>query len=144
MSAKIRTSGFLAGLVTLTALAVPLTAAPAEARSWVDRPETTCTDLRTVRQVAVNGRTVELRAGVCGDGTYGWGRLRGFKRGDYLRFEVDLNGDRRPDLAKVRRARFHNHTPGYRTHWSEDRAFRACVVIRPTSKCNHSNSTDWW
>jgi hypothetical protein len=142
MSAKGRTSGFLAGLVTVAALAVPLTAVPAQAGSWVDEPERSCRGVRTVQQATVGGRIVELRAGTCNGATYVWGRLRHARLGDYIRFEVDVDRDRVPDHDSLRSARAFGHTPGYRR--KQGHAYRACVVTDLTSRCRPANSTAWW
>jgi len=145
MSVRKRAAGLVTGFVTVAALAIPLTPGTAYADLWWKDPGT-CTNHKTATQRIVARRIVEIRYGDCRGRQHGWARLRGFDSDapDYIRFEVDLNGDRSPDTHSVRRARDRNYTAGYPTSRDSRRAFRACFVRSRSEKCNSRNATRWW
>ncbi|MGW5127968.1 hypothetical protein ACWEQ7_28795 [Streptomyces sp. NPDC004069] len=121
-----------------------LAAGPAgAATSWWGDPNS-CTNVGTARSSNISNRTVEVRYGTCGGAQYGWGRITGYKSGDYIRFEVDTNGDRKQDGASWYPVSNRNYTAGYPTSTSSNRAFRACFVTSQTAVCTASNSTPWW
>ena len=120
-----------------------LSAAPAAAQSWWSDPNS-CTSAATAVQRDVSNRTVQVRYGNCGGTQHGWGRILNYGGSDYIRFEVDLNGDRVSDVANTWPASTRNYTRGYPTSSSSARAFRACFVTSLTAACTASNSTAWW
>ncbi|MFB6961693.1 hypothetical protein ACFCYB_33060 [Streptomyces sp. NPDC056309] len=120
-----------------------LVAGPASAASWWGDPNS-CSGAKTVVSKVVNNRTVEVRAGSCGGSQHGWGRIVGYGSGDYIRFEVDTNGDRVQDGASWYLATNRNYTAGYPTASGSTRAFRACFVTSSTATCTSTNSTAWW
>ncbi|MCE7081805.1 hypothetical protein [Streptomyces sp. ST2-7A] len=133
----------VAGTVAAAVATTLLTAAPASAQTWWDDPNS-CTSTATAVQRDVSNRTVQVRYGRCGGSQYGWGRILNYGSSDYIRFEIDLNGDRVWDLAETRRASSRNYTSGYLTSSSSARAFRACYVTSLSGTCNSSNATAWW
>jgi hypothetical protein len=89
--------------------------------------------------------TVQVRFGTYQGTQYGWGRALGANANHWVRFEVDLDGDRSWDLANAWRIGTRNYTRGYPTSSSANRAFRACIVRDPAATCNSgSNGTFWW
>lgn len=144
MPSKLRTLGCLAGVAAAT-LATSLVAAPSQAASWLSDPNS-CTNVQTAVSRVVSGRTIEVRFGTCNGTQHGWGRIRGYDSNlqDFIRFEVDTNGDRRQDGASWYLARTRNYTAGYPTSSSSSRAFRACYVTSGSATCTSSNSTAWW
>ncbi|NUT51261.1 MAG: hypothetical protein HOV94_28760, partial [Saccharothrix sp.] len=125
-------------LVTGTATAEAAAAAP-----WWSDPAT-CTNPLTAVQRVVGGRTVQVRYGNCGGAQYGWGRIINFNGPEFIRFEVDLNGDRIADDFSTYTAGERSYTQAYPTSSSSNRAFRACYVADPNGSCNADNSTAWW
>lgn len=146
MLTRIHPLARLAGATALATLAVLPAAGSAQAAApWWNDPNT-CTNHRTVATAYVQGRTVEVRTGICGGKQHGWGRIRGYDSGaaDFIRFEVDINGDRRPDGTSWYLARDRNYTAAYPTSTSSAVAFRACYVTARGATCNDGNSTRWW
>jgi hypothetical protein len=146
MLARIHPLARLAGAAAIAALTVVPTTGSAQAASpWLNDPNS-CTGQHTVVGADVEGRRVEVRVGNCNGRQYGWGRIRGYDSSepDYIRFEVDVNGDRRPDGHSWRLARQRNYTAAYPTSSSPSRAFRACFVKSRQQVCNSRNSTRWW
>lgn len=143
MPSTIRTLSCLTAAAA--ALATSLAAAPAQAAPWLSDPGS-CTGVRTAVERVVSGRTVQVRFGTCGGSQYGWGRILGYDSDlqDHIRFEVDTNGDRRPDGASWYLARNRNYTAGYQTSSSASRAFRACYVTSSSATCTSGNATAWW
>lgn len=140
---KIRKLAGLAGAAAMALTASVLTTANASAASWYSDPNS-CTNVKTAVSKVVSGRTVEVRYGTCGGVQHGWGRITGYTTGDYIRFEVDTDGDRKPDGVSWYLASNRNYTAGYPTSSSSSRAFRACWTRSSTETCTSSNSTPWW
>jgi hypothetical protein len=147
-----KTKKIAAALVTaasaatlLTGAAAPAAASPdsAAVAPWLNDPNS-CSNIRTAVQRDVSNRTVQVRYGTCGGTQYGWGRILNYGRLDYIRFEVDLNGDRVADDYDYYFANARNYTAAYPTSSSSARAFRACFVTTPGGTCSASNATAWW
>lgn len=147
-----RTKKIAAALVTaasaaalLTGAAAPAAASPesAVAAPWLSDPNS-CTGIRTAVERIVSNRTVQVRYGMCGGTQYGWGRILNYGGLDYIRFEVDVNGDRVEDGFSWYFANNRNYTAGYPTSSSSARAFRACFVTSGSGTCNANNATAWW
>ncbi|MEU4227487.1 hypothetical protein AB0F17_24615 [Nonomuraea sp. NPDC026600] len=144
---KIQRIRRLAGVAALT---LPLSifamgTAHADA-PWLEDPSI-CSNIQTAPgPISVNGRTVQIRYGSCNGTQYGWGRILGYSPLDYIRFEVDITGDRVADGYSYYRAGERNYTAGYPTSSSSTRAFRACYVALPITDCGNSAaaSTPWW
>lgn len=113
------------------------------AAPWWSDPNS-CSNIGTATERIISNRTVQVRYGTCGGTQHGWGRLLNYGSGDYIRFEVDVNGDRIPDGASWYLARNRNYTAGYPTSPDPARAFRACFVTSSSETCNPGNSTPWW
>lgn len=130
----------LTGIAALAVAASLVTAGSVNADSWLGNPNN-CTGAATATERVVSGRTVQVRHGDCNGTHHGWGRILGYGSSDYIRFEVDINGDRVPDGYSSYRAETRNYTAGYPTSSSSDRAFRACFSSNP---CTSANATAWW
>lgn len=135
------------GIATITAVAaaaVVLAAGPASAASWVHDPGASCVPTSTPRDRTVSSREIQVRAGTCSGAQYGWGRVIGYQNGDYIRFEVDTNGDRIPDVHNTWLATNRNYTDAWPTSSSSQVAMRACLVSSLDGTCNSGNATNWW
>ncbi|MFH9978348.1 hypothetical protein ACH4ND_03635 [Streptomyces sp. NPDC017179] len=134
----------LGATATATA-ALMLGAGPASAAGWLSDPAE-CVSTATAVSRVVDGRTVEVRYGTCWGGQHGWGRILGYKTTstDYIRFEVDTDGDRVANEASYFLAGVRNYTAGWPTSTSSKVAFRACYVTYAGSTCNSANATSWW
>ncbi|WP_433273695.1 hypothetical protein ACQPZF_19750 [Actinosynnema sp. CS-041913] len=144
MRTTTKIAAVLATAATTTVLIAGTAAAEAAAAPpWWSDPAT-CVNPQTERQRTVNNRLVEVRSGYCGGVQHGWGRIQNFTGQEFIRFEVDLNGDRRWDDFSTYTAGNRNYTQAYPTSPSPDRAFRACYVADPNGTCTADNSTDWW
>lgn len=87
----------------------------------------------------------ELRVGTHNGTQYGWGRAIGASGNDWIRFEMDTNGDRVWDYYDAWKISERIYTAGYSTSSSSDRAFRACIVTQPGNGCSSGgNGTYWW
>jgi hypothetical protein len=142
MSNKVRMLSSL-GIIGAATVASTLAAGTAQAASWLPDPNS-CTSIKTAVSRVVSGRTVAVRYGNCSGTQYGWGRITGYTSGDYIRFEVDINGDRKQDGASWFLATNRNYTAGYPTSSSSAVAFRACFLRSSATTCSDSNSTAWW
>jgi hypothetical protein len=105
----------------------------------------------TARSYSFGGGTVEVRYGTYQGTQYGWGRAINTNSNYYIRFEVDLDGDRVRDWSSTYRISTRNYTTGYATSSSPNRAFRACIITDPAARCRPAgtttlprNSTTWW
>ncbi|TQM85259.1 hypothetical protein FHX81_7738 [Saccharothrix saharensis] len=137
-----------AAAVVLTAAATgalfTATSATASAAApWWSDPAT-CTNPLTAVQRTVDNRVVQVRYGNCGGAQYGWGRILNYTGPEYIRFEVDLNGDRVADDFSTYTAGNRNYTQAYPTSSNPNRAFRACYVVPANGTCTAGNSTAWW
>ncbi|RKT54583.1 hypothetical protein [Saccharothrix australiensis] len=128
---------------TATTLLTAGVATAADAPPWWSDPAT-CSNPQTERERVVNGRIVQVRSGNCGGLQYGWGRILNYNGPEFIRFEVDLNGDRVWDDFSTYTAGNRNYTQAYPTSSSPNRAFRACYVVDPNGTCTPGNATDWW
>ncbi|TDQ55427.1 hypothetical protein [Actinorugispora endophytica] len=112
--------------------------------TWLDDPAV-ASGVGTARtQKSVTG-IAQLRFGTHEGVKYGW--ARGLRTNDnhWVRFEVDLDGDRSWDEYESWRIGARNYTSGYPTSSSKDRAFRACVVDTYDEECvTGENGTVWW
>jgi len=141
---NLRRIGGLAVAAVMVATTTVLSAGPANAAPWLSDPNS-CTNVKTAVRKDYNGRTIEVRYGTCGGTQYGWGRVTNYNSGTYIRFEVDVDGDRVADGDDLRYAPTRNYTSGYQTSTSSARAFRACVVFSEKETCLYSGSTTaWW
>jgi hypothetical protein len=148
-----KTTITIAGVLMATASAVALltgaatTAAAsvttAAAAPWWNDPNS-CSNTGTAVQRTVSNRTVQVRYGTCRGAQYGWGRILDYGSGDYVRFEVDVNGDRVPDGWSTYLTANRNYTAGYPTTSGSARAFRTCFVTSGSGICNANNATAWW
>lgn len=130
----------LTGIAALAFAASLVTAGSANAASWYSDPNS-CTGAATAVSRIVSGRTIQVRYGNCDGTQHGWGRILNYDGSEYIRFEVDTNGDRSPDGYSYYRAGNRNYTAGYPTSNSSSRAFRACMSTGP---CSSGNATAWW
>lgn len=133
----------LATAVTSTAL-IAGTAGAAAAPPWLSDPAAACANPQTAVQRTVADRVVQVRYGNCGGVQYGWGRILNYNGPEFIRFEVDLNGDRVADDFSTYTAGDRNYTQAYPTSSDPNRAFRACYVADPNGTCTAANSTAWW
>ncbi|MEE2039175.1 hypothetical protein Q8791_18330 [Nocardiopsis sp. CT-R113] len=123
---------------------------PTTLQTWLDWSYMTSTTNRhSPRSINSGGATIEVRSGTYNGVQYGWGRVINALALSYIRFEVDTNGDRRPDLQDWENAQNGSTkwTDGYPTSSSSNRAFRACATWGYDVTCNlagPSNTTDWW
>lgn len=140
---KSRSTMTVAAMGAAAVAATMLAAGPASAASWLSDPGN-CTATGTAVERVVSGRTVQVRYGTCNGVQHGWGRILGYGSGDYIRFEVDTNGDRKPDGVSWYLATNRNYTAAYPTSTSSSRAFRACFVRSSSETCNSTNATAWW
>ncbi|MFE9747100.1 hypothetical protein ACFYOT_19535 [Saccharothrix saharensis] len=136
-AAVLLTAAATGALLTATA-----TTASAAAPWWSD--PATCTNPLTAVQRTVDNRVVQVRYGNCGGAQYGWGRILNYTGPEYIRFEVDLNGDRVADDFSTYTAGSRNYTQAYPTSSDPNRAFRACYVVYANGTCTAGNSTAWW
>jgi hypothetical protein len=143
MSSKIRKLSCLAGVAGAALATSILTTGTAHAATWLSDPGG-CANAATAVNRGVSGRTVEVRFGTCSGVQHGWGRITGYGSGDFIRFEVDTNGDRVQDGASWFLATNRNYTAAYPTSADPNRAFRACFVTSSSGLCNSNNSTPWW
>ncbi|MEV0675025.1 hypothetical protein AB0I60_00740 [Actinosynnema sp. NPDC050436] len=139
LAAVLTTTAAATLLATATASAEAATAAPPW---WAD--PATCANPLTAVQRTVDGRIVQVRYGTCGGAQYGWGRILNYTGPEFIRFEVDLNGDRVADDFSTYTAGSRNYTQGYPTSPNPARAFRACYVADPNGTCTGNNATAWW
>ncbi|MFJ6674767.1 hypothetical protein ACIQMJ_27020 [Actinosynnema sp. NPDC091369] len=137
VAAVLTTAATTGALITATA-ATASAAAP-----WWSDPAT-CANPLTAVQRTVDNRVVQVRYGNCGGAQYGWGRILDYTGPEYIRFEVDLNGDRVADDFSTYTAGNRNYTQAYPTSSSANRAFRACYVVNANGTCTAGNSTVWW
>ncbi|MFE2757370.1 hypothetical protein ACFXGA_35770 [Actinosynnema sp. NPDC059335] len=126
-----------------TSAALMTGTAGAAAPPWLSDPAT-CANPLTAVQRTVSDRVVQVRYGNCGGVQYGWGRILNYTGPEFIRFEVDLNGDRVADDFSTYTAGDRNYTQAYPTSTSPNRAFRACYVVDPNGTCTAGNSTAWW
>ncbi|GAA1340411.1 hypothetical protein [Saccharothrix algeriensis] len=135
-----------AAVLTIAAATTALAAGTASASAaapWVSDPAT-CSNPLTAVQRSVGGRVVQVRHGNCGGVQHGWGRILDHTGPEFIRFEVDLDGDRVADDFSTYTAGSRNYTQAYPTSSSPNRAFRACYVADPNGYCTADNSTTWW
>nr|AFV52099.1 hypothetical protein [Streptoalloteichus sp. ATCC 53650] len=138
----------LAAVLTAAAATTVLVGGTAAAESaaappWWENPAT-CANPSTAVERTVDGRIVQVRQGTCGGVQYGWGRILNYQGPEFIRFEVDLNGDRVADDFSTYTAGSRNYTQAYPSSPSPNRAFRACYVADPKGSCNPGNATAWW
>ncbi|MCE6996276.1 hypothetical protein LZG04_15940 [Saccharothrix sp. S26] len=142
-----KVAAVLATAATTTALlaatAGSASASAAAAAPWWSDPAT-CTNPLTAVQRTVDNRVVQVRYGNCGGAQYGWGRILDYTGPEFIRFEVDLNGDRIADDFSTYTAGSRNYTQAYPTSTDPNRAFRACYVADPNGTCTANNATAWW
>ncbi|CCH32181.1 hypothetical protein ABZ816_34535 [Actinosynnema sp. NPDC047251] len=139
VAAVLTTAAATTALLAGTATAQGSAAAP----PWLSDPAT-CSNPATAVQRTVNTRVVQVRNGNCGGVQYGWGRILNYTGSEFIRFEVDLNGDRVADDFSTYTAGSRNYTQAYPTSSSPNRAFRACYVVDPNGTCTPDNATAWW
>lgn len=98
-------------------------------------------------RITSNG-TVQVRYGTYQGTQYGWARAVDAPKNWYVRFEIDLDGDRNSDWYSAARIGERNPewTNGWPTSSSSDTAFRACLVSASTRTCDDvpSHRTGWW
>ncbi|WP_051773366.1 hypothetical protein [Saccharothrix sp. NRRL B-16314] len=138
-----KTTKIVASLATAAASTVLIGGTAAAAPPWVSDPAT-CANPQTAVARTVDNRTVQVRYGYCSGVQYGWGRILNFTGPEFIRFEVDLNGDRVADDFSTYTAGHRNYTQAYPTSTNANRAFRACYVVDPNGTCTAGNSTVWW
>lgn len=139
-----RIGGLAVAAVTVATTTILSTGHASAASNWWSDPNS-CTNVKTAVRKDFGGYTVEVRYGTCGGAQYGWGRVTNYGSGAYVRFEVDVDGDRAFDGYDLRYAPTRNYTSGYRTSSNSLRAFRACVVFSEKETCLYSGSTTaWW
>jgi len=138
-----KTAAVLACLAGVAA--APLATGTAQAASWLSDPGG-CSGVATAASRVVSNRTVEVRYGRCNGVQHGWGRITGYSgsSAQYIRFEVDTDGDRLQDGASWYAATNRNYTAAYPTASGSTRAFRACYITSSSATCTSSNSTAWW
>ncbi|MER5262084.1 hypothetical protein ABTZ99_08395 [Actinosynnema sp. NPDC002837] len=140
VAAALTTAAMTAALIAATTASA--SAAGAAAPWWSD--PATCANPLTAVERTVDNRLVQVRYGNCGGAQYGWGRILNYTGPEFIRFEVDLNGDRVADDFSTYTAGSRNYTQAYPTSSSPNRAFRACYVVDPHGTCTAGNSTAWW
>ncbi|QQQ74074.1 hypothetical protein IOD16_22930 [Saccharothrix sp. 6-C] len=138
-----KVAAVLTTVATTTTLIAATTAAASAAAPWWSDPAT-CGNPLTAVQRTVDGRVVQVRYGDCGGAQYGWGRILQYSGPEFIRFEVDLNGDRVADDFSTYTAGSRNYTQAYPTSADPNRAFRACYVVDPNGTCTANNATAWW
>ncbi|MCC8243345.1 hypothetical protein [Saccharothrix luteola] len=147
VAAVLTTAAMTTALIAATTASASATTASASAAGaaapWWSDPAT-CANPLTAVQRTVSGRVVQVRYGTCGGAQYGWGRILDYTGPEFIRFEVDLNGDRVADDFSTYTAGSRNYTQAYPTSSSPNRAFRACYVVDPNGTCTAGNSTAWW
>lgn len=119
--------------------------AQASARqSWLYDPAVV-PNPRTSLAYSFGRGTAQIRFGTYQGTQYGWGRALNADADHWIRFEVDLNGDRSWDMYNAWRVGARIYTRGYPTSSSAARAFRACIVVDPGHGCvSGGNGTYWW
>lgn len=113
-------------------------------QDWLDDPNVV-PGPRTARVHEFEDGTAQVRYGVHQGVRYGWGRALNAGADHWIRFEVDLDGDRSWDEYEAWRIGARHYTSAYPTSPSPDRAFRACIVAEHSDDCvTGGNGTTWW
>ncbi|MCK9872706.1 hypothetical protein MRI28_24230 [Nocardiopsis dassonvillei] len=120
-----------------------------KAAAWLGRSLITSTTNRRIEREDdfANSTFVQIRTGTYGGVRYGWGRIVNALSDEYIRFEVDTNGDRVPDYASYRSAATGptQWTAGYPVSSSSNVAFRSCLTLGWSVPCNGQPvNTGWW
>ncbi|MGW0825555.1 hypothetical protein [Streptomyces sp. NPDC002845] len=103
------------------------------------------TSTSTPRSTASSRGTAQVRAGYVNGVQYGWARALNSSSSYYVRFEVDINGDRVWDCAATRPISSSIYwTSGTRTSSSSNVAFRACITNWSPGACVSPYVTSWW
>lgn len=139
---KIKKLFFLSFMVfILGVIGIPSTANAAQCHYGGPTPwlhEANCT---TNRSTVYTFENAALRVGYYKGIQYGWGKIYPGRYAQ-VRFEVDLNGDRRPDTSSgvIYIEGVQSYTEAYPTASSSKRAFRICVEDgKLPRKCG-----PWW
>ncbi|WP_433355803.1 hypothetical protein ACQP25_17865 [Microtetraspora malaysiensis] len=108
--------------------------------------EKTMSNKITPRSKQTSKGAVDLRAGWYKGKQHGWARVRSPQsQTQYTVFEVDTNGDRKPDDSWGILARVGTFTCAYPASSSSRLAFRACISTESGDKCTSAAyRTSWW
>lgn len=87
---------------------------------------------------------VQIRVGARNGIQYGYGWSPWSKNVPYVRFELDTDGDRRPNRSAFVDLRSDQGTVAFRASSSSNVAFRACFTFTRYGGCVPSLSTAWW
>lgn len=139
---KMRSLGTAA--VAFGALVASGTSASA-ADTWLPDPANATGQWTAKSEWISKDRVAQLRVGNYDGAQYGWAKAWAYgSEYDWIRLEVDLDGDRKFDAATISRVGYRIYTASYKTSTSSKRAFRACVIVSSTGRCSDAASTDWW
>ncbi|GAA3619344.1 hypothetical protein ACG5V6_02290 [Streptomyces chitinivorans] len=147
-------AGVVAATTTPASTAAPAAVSASTTTSTTDTGWITQEEVHSSTNTAVAvdkvtpAGTVQVRHGIHAGKQHGWGRAVNPTADYNLIFEVDLNGDRRPEKQwtwSYLPEGGLRWTGGYPTSSSSDRAFRACITRHSScSKTTSDYRTAWW